>query len=113
MPDPMDVIDRQVFTELQDAVGADFVAELVGTFFEEAPTLLAGMREAVSDGSDVDFRRAAHSLKTNAQTFGAKVLSEQARTLELGGLPVDPVALDTVDAAYAAAAAALEAIRHG
>ena len=35
------VIDLNTFEELQAAAGAEFVDELVGTFFEEAPTLLA------------------------------------------------------------------------
>ena len=35
------VIDPVVFAELQEAAGAEFVTELVGTFFEEAPVMLA------------------------------------------------------------------------
>ncbi len=41
MPDP---IDRAVFDELKDTAGADFVVELVGTFFEEAPQMLGELR---------------------------------------------------------------------
>ena len=40
------VIDPATFAELQDSAGADFVAELVGTFLEEAPALLVGPAQA-------------------------------------------------------------------
>jgi HPt (histidine-containing phosphotransfer) domain-containing protein len=109
------VIDMPVFRDLQDAAGAEFVAELIGTFFEEAPALLGSLRAAQAQAqADAEgFRRAAHSLKTNAQTFGAMALGEQARALELAGPPAGAAALDALEAAYASAAAALEALRHG
>ena len=40
------VIDPATFAELQDSAGADFVAELVGTFLEETPALLVGPAQA-------------------------------------------------------------------
>ena len=58
-------------------------------------------------------KRAAHSLKTNAQTFGATQLAEQARALELSGLPALEAPLQALQAAYAAAADALQAMRRG
>jgi hypothetical protein len=36
----MDPIDRAAFAELQSTAGADFVVELVQTFFEEAPPMI-------------------------------------------------------------------------
>ena len=65
------VIDPHTFDELQANAGADFVAELVDTFAEEAPPLLAEMRSALAAGAAERFRRAAHSLKSNSSTFGA------------------------------------------
>ena len=106
-------IDMTVYKELQDTAGADFAAELVGTFLEEAPLMLAELRAALADAAADRFRRAAHSLKTNALTFGATALGDMARTLELSGLPADAAgldALDALDAAYAQAAAALQEI---
>ena len=41
MTTPMPAIDRSTFSELQETAGADFVAELVGTFLDEAPRMLA------------------------------------------------------------------------
>ena len=90
------VIDPHVFDELQANAGADFVAELVDTFAEEAPGLLAEMRSALTVGAAERFRRAAHSLKSNSHTFGAMHLAEQSRTLELGGLPPSAAGVDAL-----------------
>lgn len=114
MPPP--TIDNAVFAELQDTAGADFVAELVDTFLDEAPTMLAELRAAQSSpaGPSADaFRRAAHSLKSNGQTFGALPLAELARALELGGLPADAAPLAALEAEYARAAAALRGLARG
>ncbi|HZI82704.1 MAG TPA: Hpt domain-containing protein [Casimicrobiaceae bacterium] len=78
-------IDRSVYEELKLTAGADFVRELVDTFLSEAPRMLAELRRAL-DANDADrFRRAAHSLKSNSNTFGASSLAAMARKLELGG----------------------------
>ena len=111
------VIDPTTFAELQDAAGADFVAELVGTLLEEAPGMLAELRNALAARDGERFRRAAHSLKSNSQTFGAMALGLLARELELRGLHADPArdaaALDSLDAAYAQVAAALTELSRG
>lgn len=83
------LIDPHVFDELQAHAGADFVVELVDTFAQEAPGLLAELKAARAAGAAERFRRAAHSLKSNASAFGARPLAERARALELGGLPAD------------------------
>ena len=107
------VIDRTVFRELQETAGADFIIELVGTFFEEAPPMLAELRESRDAGAADRFRRAAHSLKSNSLTFGAAALAELSRDLELGGMPADTAPLDALEAAYARAAAELKELCHG
>jgi HPt (histidine-containing phosphotransfer) domain-containing protein len=108
MSTPLPVIDDSVLDELGETAGEDFVAELVGTFFEEAPEMLAALRQALQAGNAESFRRNAHSLKTNAHTFGAMALGALARDLELGGLPADDRGLAALEAAYAQAAAALK-----
>ena len=109
----MEEIDRTTFAELQAAAGAEFVAELVDTFLEEAPQMLAELRRALAEGNADRFRRAAHSLKSNSHTFGATALGAQARALELGGLVDDDAPIDALDAAYARAAAALQELARG
>ncbi len=109
MPD--EVIDRVVFAELQSAAGPEFVAELIGTFLEEAPAMLTEMRVASTQGDADGFRRAGHSLKSNAQTFGATHLAALARDLEHAQLTDDQAlnasALAKLETEYARAAAAL------
>jgi HPt (histidine-containing phosphotransfer) domain-containing protein len=108
------VIDERTFRALQDAAGAEFVAELVATFLEEAPGMLADLRSAREAGDGERFRRAAHSLKSNSQTFGARTLGQLARELEMSGIHAD-AAQDAaaLDAAYAQAAVALKEMSSG
>lgn len=91
------IINTAIFIELQRSAGADFVIELLDTFAQDLPSLLAELRSAQRDGSAERFRRAAHSLKSNASTFGATQLAAMARALELGGLITDPAPVDAID----------------
>ncbi|MBH9578448.1 Hpt domain-containing protein [Inhella proteolytica] len=113
MSDTRELIDGETFAELQQTAGAEFVTELVGTFLEEAPRMLAALRTALARDDAQTFRRTAHSIKSNSLSFGAQPLAEAARALELGGLPVEPAALDALDALYQRSAAALQELRHG
>jgi histidine phosphotransfer protein HptB len=106
-------IDLPTFTELQEAAGAGFVTELVVTFLEEAPPMLAELRSAQAAGAADAFRRAAHSLKSNSNTFGATRMGALARELELGGLIADTAPLDALDAEYQRVAAALMELCRG
>ena len=111
------VIDRAVYAALQDTAGADFVAELVDTFLQEAPGLLEELKRALAEGDADAFRRAAHSLKSNSNTFGAQKLAALARELEINGLDPDPAcgltAHTTLEAEYERAAARLRELRNG
>ena len=80
-------IDNAIFIELQESAGADFVA--------------------------VAFRRAAHSLKSNANTFGATGLGMLARDLELKGVPVGggDAELDALAREYERVSARLQELR--
>lgn len=103
-------IDRATFADLQQTAGAEFVAELVGTFLTEAPRMIEDLRQALTANAADSFRRAAHSLKSNSLTFGAVTLAGMARELELGGLDAARAnggALDRIDAEYARVSIAL------
>jgi HPt (histidine-containing phosphotransfer) domain-containing protein len=108
-------IDRATFEDLKATAGAEFVGELVDTFLAEAPGMLGAMRDALAVNDAARFRRAAHSLKSNAGTFGALALAAMARELEVGGLA--PVAaagtapLDALAAECSRVAAALAELR--
>lgn len=81
----MSVIDKATFDELKQMSGAEFINELIDTFLDDAPKLVAQIRAAL-DAQDADsFRRASHSLKSNAATFGAMALAELAKGLETLG----------------------------
>jgi histidine phosphotransfer protein HptB len=109
------LIDVATFHALQEAAGKDFVNELVGTFLEEAPGMLAELRDARAKSDTDRFRRAAHSLKSNCSTFGAVSLGAMARELELKGIEPksSDAALDALEAAYTGVAAALKDLAHG
>jgi HPt (histidine-containing phosphotransfer) domain-containing protein len=111
------VIDRAVYSELRDTTGAEFVAQLVDTFVEEGAGMLAELRGARADGNAERFRRAAHSLKSNGNTFGALKLAALARAFELKGLDAEPsrdaAALAALEAEFARAAAELKTLRNG
>ena len=108
-----DLIDAQAFTELQHSAGADFVAELVDTFGEEAPLLLDELRAAQAEGAAERFRRAAHSLKSNGHTFGATRLAEMARAIELGGVPASAAPLRLLAEEFERTLEALKAMAAG
>ena len=105
------MLDTAAYAELQDTVGADFAAELLETFLAEAPAMLADLRRAATAGDADDFRRAAHSIKSNADLFGATALADMARGMELGGLPT--AAPDAIEAEHARAGAALRTLLDG
>ena len=107
------IIDPATFAELQETAGADFVDELVAAFLEEAPRMFAELRNAQSAASADRFRRAAHSLKSNSNTFGAHRLGEMARNLELGGMISEVAPLDALDAEYSRVASALKGLCNG
>jgi len=113
MPQP--TIDRATFDELKQTAGADFVIELVDTFLVEAPRMLDELRRSLAAKEADKFRRTAHSLKSNSNTFGALALGAMARELELSGM--DPAKandanLDALAAEYSKVAAALTELRN-
>jgi HPt (histidine-containing phosphotransfer) domain-containing protein len=109
-------IDRATLEALKETTGAEFALELVDTFLQEAPAMLNELRHALAANDADKFRRTAHSLKSNSNTFGALTLGAMARELELsgvakviesGGQPLDALAQE-----YSRVAAALTELRH-
>lgn len=81
----MSVIDQATFEKLKEMSGADFINELIDTFLDDAPKLIEEIRAALSANNADAFRRAAHSMKSNAATFGASQLAALAKELEMLG----------------------------
>ena len=78
-------IDREAFDRLLESFGgdADFLAEMLETYFVDSPRQLDAMEGALAAGDAEHLRRAAHSLKSNSATFGALAFSAQAREIEM------------------------------
>lgn len=110
----MSKVDLNTFDALKEATGADFIDELIDAFLEDAPTLITQMRAGLANNDADTFRRAAHSMKSNAATFGAMELFAIAKELETLGreqnLTVDD-RLERLEAEFRLAAQALEDLR--
>ena len=82
---PNAVIDLTTFETLKESMGPDFIVELVDTYAEETPKLLGELKNAFTIQNFEGFRRAAHSIKSTSNSFGALKLGEMARELEYMG----------------------------
>jgi len=112
---PNSEIDLTTFDELKQMSGEDFINELLDTFLDDAPKLIDQLKSALAAKDADSFRRAAHSLKSNAATFGARRLSDLAKQLEMLGKE-DKLAdtgdgLNALEQAYQAAAIELKGLR--
>jgi histidine phosphotransfer protein HptB len=104
------IIDLATFEALQATTGAEFVRELIDTFLTEAPGMLDDLRSSLAAKDADRFRRAAHSLKSNSNTFGALPLGAMAKKLELEGFGSAESAGDLIDALASEYARVAEAL---
>jgi HPt (histidine-containing phosphotransfer) domain-containing protein len=100
-------VDEGVLRALLDDMGGDaeVVKELVQSYLEEAPRLLAEARAALAAGDAATVQRAVHTLKSTSATFGAMALAESSKALEhaaRGGKLPTPAQLADLDAQFAA-----------
>ena len=114
-----DVIDRAALDALLETTGGDlgFLAELIDTYLSDAVELLAAMRQAIAVANPEELRRAAHSLKSNSASFGARTLASLCQELEQrarkGVREGAPGRLAHIETAYAAVEDALRTVRPG
>jgi HPt (histidine-containing phosphotransfer) domain-containing protein len=81
----MPLISPATFAELKRMSGDELINDVIDAFLDDAPKMIAAMQAAL-DSHDVEsFRRNAHSMKSNADTFGATALAAVARELEAMG----------------------------
>jgi HPt (histidine-containing phosphotransfer) domain-containing protein len=78
----MTTIDINTFNTLKESTDADFIKELINTFLEDAPNQIVQMKASLQNNDAETFTRAAHTVKSNAATFGATELANLARELE-------------------------------
>lgn len=100
-----DTLNRDQLTELVQELGQGNVRELVRTFLDTTPALIADLRGSVSDTEQL--RSAAHRLRGGALAIGASALAEVSGQLERGGDAVDS-ALAELDSAWSSTADALK-----
>jgi HPt (histidine-containing phosphotransfer) domain-containing protein len=110
---PAEHLDTVALTALNDLLGGDddALAELAGAFLAEAPERIAEIRTAVDQNDAGLARRAGHTLKSNAFTFGAVQLGAAAHRVEVAGNSGDVAAvaqlLPEVEDAWVAVAPAV------
>jgi HPt (histidine-containing phosphotransfer) domain-containing protein len=77
-------LDQGAWDALEEMVGhdADFLAEMIDTFLSDAPGLIADLNGAIASGDAAALRRAAHTLKSNSRTFGARRLGDLGQAIE-------------------------------
>jgi CheY-like chemotaxis protein/HPt (histidine-containing phosphotransfer) domain-containing protein len=80
-------LDPLALQNLSELVGDDeaFLIELIGTYLEDAPTMITEMGRAIEADDAAGLRMAAHTLKSNSADFGAMKLSGLAKELEFMG----------------------------
>ena len=112
-----DALDRAVLEELRSLQGEgepDLVAELFDSFREEAPTLIAAMRTAVTQANAEKLKQAAHSLKGSSAGLGAKPLaaiSAEVEKLGRAGLVVGAEEkIDAIEREFVRVIQALESL---
>jgi CheY-like chemotaxis protein/HPt (histidine-containing phosphotransfer) domain-containing protein len=80
-------VDEAVISKLVSSLGEqgrESVAALIETFLGHVPKQIATLSTASARGETDDVRREAHTLKSNAASFGALRLAELCRELEAG-----------------------------
>ena len=111
------VLDTTILACLQTTMGHAFTAELIDAFFEEAPSMLVKLRQAVAQGDTTTVDWVAHTLKSNSSSFGALTLATLCQTLEAMGktgvLEAGTEWVAQIEAEYGKVRSALAAVRQG
>jgi HPt (histidine-containing phosphotransfer) domain-containing protein len=81
------VLDPSALETLLEVVGGEpaLLGELIDSFLEETPPLLNNLRQALGQGDAAELRRAAHTIKSSSNDFGATTLAELCQELETMG----------------------------
>jgi signal transduction histidine kinase/DNA-binding response OmpR family regulator/HPt (histidine-containing phosphotransfer) domain-containing protein len=100
-------VDAPTLRRFVETMGDDdpaFVQEMIEQFLTDAPGLIADLRVGLGAGDAEGVRRAAHTLKSNANTFGARVLGERCAALEAtakaGDLGDAEASIDAIEAGF-------------
>jgi signal transduction histidine kinase/CheY-like chemotaxis protein len=87
---PRRVLDTTVIDRLAaDSGGPELVTELINIFLTDAPALVENLQDGATTGNTEKIRHAAHTLKSNAASFGAHTLTalcQEAETAARNGV---------------------------
>src|SRR5262249_39116438 len=112
-------LDQAAIKTLLEVIGGEheLLVELIDSFLETAPPLLARLHQGVAQGNAAEVRAAALTIKSSSKDFGATRLAELCQTLEdmgkAGILAGTAELAIQVEAEYQPVKAALEAEREG
>ncbi len=116
---PHNDLDAAAIDALNDMLGGDaeLLTEMVDAFVAEVPARLAEARTGIETTEPDVASRAAHTLKSNALTFGALGMADLARQIEsaarAGDLSEAGDLLPALEAAWVAVQPSLLQIRNG
>ena len=115
-PDDIDVIDKQVLSqlrELQHADDPDLLNRVITIYLAESPKIIAKMKQAVQQGSLIETERMSHSLKSSSANVGATALAALCSDIYLatkaGGMGVARDAIVKLELEFARVKSALTA----
>ena len=77
------IISTDTLKQLQENIGETALIKTLSLFIQETKKRLARLATAVKNGDLYQIEFQAHTIKGSAITFGAVLLYEQAKTLEL------------------------------
>lgn len=77
-------LDTKVLRSLKEMIGNDdeIFADLINSYLQDAPTLLANIETAIRQQDAPELRQAAHTLKSTSASLGAKALAQQCKAIE-------------------------------
>jgi CheY-like chemotaxis protein len=93
-----------------------FLTELIDTYLQDAPQLIAAIRQSARLGDAEVLRRSSHTLKSNSAEFGAAILAGMCMDLEQmgkAGITAEAInSLEQLDGEFLRVRAALERMRN-
>ena len=82
------VLDRSTLDAALRAMPRERLAQLLASFFEQGPEMVARLRLALRDGQALDLRVNAHAVRGAALNFGLSALAQTAQALHEGATHV-------------------------
>lgn len=81
-----EILDQDALTVLRQIAGARgdaFLTEMIDSYLQEAPQIMAGIEGAIAQANFPEIAHHTHSLKSMSAALGATQLSEHCRQMEM------------------------------